>query len=448
MTATRPSVGLLRQPGPPALAPGARDMPGSAPAGHSAPSGLAEGRVTPAAAVGRKRVMLFANTDWYLYNFRRSLATALRDAGHDVLLVSPPGDYGPQLEARGLRWIPAPMDRRSLNPLKELALVDWLRRLILREQVDLVHGFTIKCAIYGSMAARLSRRAVRVNAVAGMGYVFTSDAPKARVLRPIVRSLMRAALDGPGSRLILQNPDDVALFARAHIVDPERVRLIKGSGVDCARFSPSAGRPRRPSEAAGASGDARPSDLRGQRFRVLLPARLLWDKGLAEYVEAARMLKAAGREIDFLIAGEPDRCNPASVPEATVHGWVEAGLVQWLGQVRDMPALFGAVDAVALPSYREGLPKGLIEAAASQLPLVTTNVPGCREVVEDGVDGLLVPARDAPALARAIARLQDDPLLRERLARGARARAVAEFDERIVIERTMAVYRELLPGIA
>lgn len=380
----------------------------------------------PVSAASPRKVLLFANTEWYLYNFRRSLALALRDAGYEVLLVSPPGPYGEKLRALGFRWIPAPMERRSLNPLRELALVNWLRRLIRAERVEVVHGFTIKCAVYGSLAARLAGVPARVNAVAGMGYVFTSDDLKARLLRPVVRTLMRVALDGRGARLILQNPDDVALFERARLVDSERVRLIPGSGVDCRRFGPEAGRGQ------------------GGRFRVLLAARLLWDKGLAEYVAAARQLRAEGRDIEFLLAGDPDPGNPAAVPEATVRGWVEEGALSWLGHVDDMPALFRSVDAVVLPSYREGLPKGLIEAGACGLPLVTTDVPGCREVVSDGVDGLLVPVKDAAALAGAIATLQDDPGLRARLGAAARAKALAEFDERIVIERTVGVYREVL----
>lgn len=463
------------------------------------------------------KVVLFANTEWYLYNFRRSLAATLRDAGHEVLLVSPPGPYGERLRALGYRWLPAPMQRRSLNPFRELALVWWLRRMFQRERVDLVHGFTIKSAVYGALAARLSGVPARVSSVAGMGYVFTSDAPKARILRPLVRALLRMTLGGRGARLILQNPDDVALFRRERLLRSEAIRLIPSSGVDCGRFSPgpeavpsgpAAGLDRtldsRVPPAPGSGVDEVPGEgldltqgigldhtedslvssapgagvgaglgkgmagvqgvdldtaseggrVRGHgaarepaRFRVLLPARLLWDKGLAEYVEASRLLRAEGRVVDFLLAGDPDPGNPASVPEATVRGWAESGLVQWLGHVDDMPDLFRSVDAVVLPSYREGLPKGLIEAAACGLPLVATDVPGCREVVSDGVEGLLVPVRDARALADAIARLQDAPALRVRLGRDARARALAEYDERIVIRRTLAVYEELLPRV-
>lgn len=375
------------------------------------------------------KVLLFANTDWYLYNFRRSLALELRRAGHDVLLVSPSGPYGERLRGLGFRWVPAPMERRSLNPLRELALVRWLCRLVLQERTDLVHGFTIKCAVYGSLAARLAGVPARVNAVTGMGYVFTSGDLKARILRPVVSTLMRLALDGPGARLILQNLDDVALFCSAGLVSPERVRLIPGSGVDCERFCPS---------------QDNSNHLPSRNLRVLLPARLLWDKGLREYVEAARLLRAQGRAIDFLLAGEPDSGNPAAASEVMLREWVAQGLVTWLGHLDDMPALFRSVDVVVLPSYREGLPKGLIEAGACGLPLVTTDVPGCREVVTDGVDGLLVQVKDSVALAAAIARLHDAPELRTKLGAAARAKALREFDERSVIARTINVYRELV----
>ena len=179
--------------------------------------------------------------------------------------------------------------------------------------------------------------------------------------------------------------------------------------------------------------------------RALLPARLIWDKGLAELIEAARLLRAEGQPIHLLLAGNPDPGNPAAVPEATVRDWVAEGLVEWLGHVEDMPALFRSVDLVVLPTwYGEGLPKGLIEAAACGLPLVTTDMPGCREVVTDGVEGLLVPPRDAKALAVAIGRLAEDPALRARMGKAARAKALAQFDERIVIGQTLEVYRELL----
>jgi glycosyltransferase involved in cell wall biosynthesis len=372
------------------------------------------------------KIVLFANTEWYLYNFRRTLALALQNAGHDVLLLSPPGPYGEKLQECGLRWIPVPMARRSLNPFREMALVLWLHQLMRRESVDLVHGFTIKGAVYGSLAARLAGVSARINGIDGLGYVFASNDLKAQILRPLVRFMLRLALDGKNARLILLNQDDVALFEQVGLVDAALVRMIPGAGVDCKRF---------------ASGGQR---VTGQPLRVLMAARLLWDKGLGEYVASARMLNAQGRQIQFLLAGTPDPGNPKSVPEETVRSWVDEGLIDWLGHVSDMPALLTTVHVVALPSYREGLPTTLTEAAACSLPLITTTVPGCRDVVTHEVDGLLIPVRDAEALAQAIARLDDDPVLAARLGAAARAKALALFEEQIVIKSTMAVYAELI----
>jgi glycosyltransferase involved in cell wall biosynthesis len=373
------------------------------------------------------KIIFFANTDWYLYNFRRALASAARNAGHEVILVSPHGPYGAKLETMGFRWIAVPMERRSLNPLREIAVINWLRKLIRTEDVDLVHGFTIKSAVYGALAARFSGDRAVVSAVAGLGYVFTSRDRRAKLLRPLVRSVMRFAMGGKSARLILQNPDDVALFKEAEIVHPSRISLIRGSGVDCSRFSQCAVR------------------APGEPLRVLLAARLLWDKGLAEYVVAARILKASGRSVRFLLAGSPDPGNPNAVPEATVKAWAEEGLIEWLGHVDDMPALLASIHAMALPTaYGEGVPRSLIAAAACGLALVTTDAPGCREVVTNEVDGLLVPLRNAEALAAAIARFHDDPELAAKMGQAAKAKALREFDERIVIERTLAVYDELL----
>ncbi|MEK4033078.1 glycosyltransferase family 4 protein [Methylocystis sp. IM3] len=371
------------------------------------------------------KCLLFANTDWYLYNFRRSLAAALRAEGHEVLLVSPPGPYGIKLRELGFTWIPAPMERASLNPLRELALIGWLFMLMREERPDVVHGFTIKCAVYGALVGRLAKVG-RINAVAGMGYVFTSDSLKARLLRTPVRVLMRIALGGERARLILQNPDDVQLFHKARIVPSERIRLLRGSGVDCSRFLPGS---------ATASADA--------PLRVVLAARMLWDKGVGEFIEAARILKSQGRRLSFILAGAPDPGNPASIADEQLRAWREEGLVEWLGHVADMPGLMAGADIVVLPSYREGLPKSLIEAAACARPLITTDAPGCREVVTHGLNGLLVPVRDAVSLAEAIARLQDDPVFARRLGEAAREKALAEFDERVVIEQTLAVYHEI-----
>jgi glycosyltransferase involved in cell wall biosynthesis len=317
------------------------------------------------------------------------------------------------------------MKRGSLNPFHEMALLIWLWRLLRDEKADVVHSFTIKGVVYGGLAARCAG-AARVNAVTGMGYVFISDELLMRMLRPILWALLRPALGGVRTRFILQNIDDIALFQETGIASPTRIRLIPGSGVDCLRFLP-------PVETE-----------RGDPLLVVLPARMLWNKGVREFVEAARTLKLQGRRLRFQLAGGPDPGHPASIPESVLLDWEAAGLISWLGHVDNMPALLASADIVVLPSYREGLPKSLIEAAACARPLVTTDAPGCRDVVTDGVDGLLVPVRNVSALAQAIARLQDDPSLARRLGEAARTKALAEYDERRIIARTLDVYHEVL----
>jgi glycosyltransferase involved in cell wall biosynthesis len=376
------------------------------------------------------KAILFANTDWYLFNFRLGLARELRRRGFDILLVSPPGSYGRQLRAEGFRWQPLAMDRGSINPLREALLIGHLVRLYRRERPDIVHHFGIKCAVHGSIAAAVTGVPARVNAVTGMGYVFANEALMARLLRPVVRTLLRLSLSRRHSLLILQNEDDMAGVRQQRIASRRVLRLIRGSGVDTVRFRPAAS-----------------PVLSGQTTRVLLAARLLWDKGIADYVDAARKLRLAGLPIQFLLAGEPDAGNPASIPQAELEAWAVEGVVDLLGHVEDMPALLASVDIAVLPSYREGLPKSLIEAAACALPLITTDVPGCRDAVVDETNGLIVPARNASALAAAIRRLHDNREWARTLGRAARDRAVAEFDETIVISKTLEVYGELMPKL-
>jgi glycosyltransferase involved in cell wall biosynthesis len=376
------------------------------------------------------KFILFANTDWYLYNFRLSTARALQARGVEVVMVSPPGDFGPRFAQHGVRWVPLRMQRASLNPLREAGTMANLVALLRDERPDLLHSFTLKCAVYGALAARAAKVPAYVNAVTGLGYVFASDRMKARVLRPMVSALMRVALGSKRSRVILQNPDDAQAFQSLRLAPPQHIRLIRSSGVDIARFN----------------ADGRDARNDGA-LRVLLAARLLKEKGVHEFADASARLRAEGRDVRFLLAGMPDEGNPSSVTRAQVEQWQAQGLVQWLGHVDDMPALLRDVDVMALPSYyREGVPKSLIEAAACSIAIVTTDLPGCREVVtRDGHDGLHVVPRSAESLAQVLARLDDDRALLQLLGARAREKALADFDERVVIRRTCEVYDELLP---
>jgi glycosyltransferase involved in cell wall biosynthesis len=373
------------------------------------------------------RIALVANTDWYLFNFRRRFAHFLVQQGHTVLLVSPPGNYVKKLQAGGLEWRELRFRRRSLNPFEGLATIRSLKKLTTAERIDLVHGHTLKCAIFSALACRRGSSA-GVGSVAGLGYVFTSADIRARLLRPALRTVLRFSFDSSKFRILVQNEDDLQSLSEAGLIDSSRARLIRGSGIDCDTLRP--------------DGDGLGSGSSG--VRVLLAARLLWDKGISEYVDAARILKARGAAIQFLLAGEPDPGNPASIPPAVVARWKSEKVVECLGHVDDMQTFLKTVDIVVLPSYREGLPRSLTEAAACEIPAITTDVAGCRSVVVHRETGIIVPPKDPTRLAEAIAELASNPELRERMGRAARRRAEQEFDEKIIFAQTLDVYRELL----
>ncbi len=392
------------------------------------------------------KVLFFANTEWYLYNFRLPLARYLREQGHDVVMLSPPGPFVSRLQAAGFRTLTVPMQRRSLNLVRELALLNQIRRIYVQERPDLVHHFTIKCVVYGALVARMTGSAACINAVTGLGHVFTSTELKARLLRLPVRNLLRLALNGPNSRLIVQNPDDAAAFLQAGLIEAHHIRLIRGSGVDTEKFKPfMLGQAQHDGETlTSGKGDTIGQAGEPAFLTILLASRLLWEKGIGEYVAAARQLRNEGMAAKFLLAGDPDPGNPASIPPDQLAKWEREGDISLLGHVDDMSALLVRVDVVVLPtSYGEGVPRSLLEAAACGLPLVATDAPGCREIVEHGINGLLVPPKDATALANAIRQLCLDPAVRQRMGQASRAKALAEFDERIVFEQTLAVYNEL-----
>lgn len=370
------------------------------------------------------KVILFANTDWYLWNFRRELIESIRRHDWEVVLISPPGPYGPEFAARSVRWIALDMHRRSVNPFQQLKTIASLCSIYRRERPDIVHHFTLKSVILGSLAAKFAGIDVCVNAVAGMGFIFSNQSSKTRLLRPFVSLLLKAALSGSYSRVIFQNPDDLKAFTEARVIDASRSKLIRGSGVDTSRFKPGLRVPSR-------------------RCQVLLATRLLWSKGIGDYVAAARTLARAGVPADFLVAGTPDPGSPDSVPLETLEIWRNEGHVCFLGHVRDMDRLLSDVDIVVLPSsYAEGVPRILLEAAACAAAIITTDRPGCREIVEHDVTGILLQPHDPSGLASSLEDLIKDPERRARLGLAARRKAQMEFEESSVVQATIGVYED------
>ena len=365
------------------------------------------------------KVLLFANTDWYLYNFRLSLARALRAHGHEVILLSPPGEYGKLLTQDGFRWIPFPFSR-GINPWAEVTTLLRLMALYLRERPELVHHFTIKCVLYGGIAALCARVRAIVSSVTGLGHVFVTDTPINLFLRWVVSPVFRYVLRR--SHVIFQNPDDLREFLRLGLADEGRCHLVRGSGVDTEYFSPT-DVPRKMGPPT-----------------VLMVGRLLREKGVREFVEAGAIVRETLPAARFLLAGDPDPGNPSSIEERTVEEWRRQGDVTFLGHRSDIRDLTQSADLAVLPSYREGMPRSLLEAAACGLALVASDVPGCREVVAHGVNGLLVPPRDSRRLAEAIVDLLGDRERREAMGKCSRAMACDLFSQEHVTRETLEVY--------
>ena len=369
------------------------------------------------------KVLLVANTGWYLYNFRLPLARSLRELGLEVVFVSPKDAYVARLQNEGFRWVHLEMNRKSLNPLKELAVLARLVRIYSKEQPSACHHFTIKCVLYGTIAAKLAGVRAVVNAVTGLGHVFIADRPLTRLVRPLISFLYRKILTARRVQVVFQNIDDFSEFRDRGLIIPEKTTIIRGSGINLTRFCP------------------RPGPLDGTPCpTVLFASRLIREKGLVEFVDAARMLKLQGYEANFAVAGNLDEGNPSAITQAELDGWVKEGVIDYLGHIDQIEDVLGTASIVVLPSYREGTPRILLEAAAMGKPIVATDVPGCREVVQDGVNGFLVPARDAAGLAEGMQKLIVDEQLRARM--GAKSVIlIQDFKEESVIEATVNVYR-------
>lgn len=370
----------------------------------------------------RPRLVLVVNDAAFFLSHRLPLALGARAAGFDVHVATPRDDAAARIEAAGLPFHAIPLSRRGTSPVSELQTVSSLVALYHRLEPDIVHHVTAKPILYGGLAARIARVPAVVHAVSGLGHVFISSRPRARILQHAIRASYRLATSHPNCAVIFQNEDDRRTFASA--IRTSHVVMIRGSGVDLKQFRPT------------------PLPVDGVPL-VLLPSRLLWDKGVGEFVEAARSLKRAGVHARFVLAGGIDPGNPAAVAPERVDEWVREGVVEWWGMRSDMPEVLAQATLVCLPSYREGMPKSLLEACAAGRPIVTTDVPGCRDVVGGGGHGVLVPARDPVALGNALADLLADKSRLERMAASAIDAATA-FAVEEVLERTLRVYRALL----
>ena len=373
--------------------------------------GISGQRVDPQA------VMVSANTSWNIVNFRADLLDRLVEAGFRPIIVAPPDRYSPILVERGFEFHPLPMDRSGMNPFTDALLLLRYLELLRRTRAAIYISYTIKPNIYGSIAAKLAG-VQSVAVTTGLGYVFIQHSRAAQV----AKRLYRFAFRFPREVWFLNRDDQAAFVEQKLLAHPERARLLHGEGVDLEQFAFTP-LPERPD------------------FRFVLIGRLLWDKGVGEYVQAARRLRERYPRARFQLLGPVGVDNPSAITREEVAAWEQEGVIEYLGEAHDVRPLIADADCIVLPSYREGVPRTLMEASAMGRPIVTTDVPGCREVVADGVNGLLCEVRNADSLATQLARMLDmSHAERRAMAERGRQKVAQEFDERVVVE----TYKDLV----
>lgn len=387
-------------------------LPGSATLPHGQP-----------AATGGMRIAVVANTTWYVYNFRRNLMLHLKEMGHELFAVGPEDRYADLFRQEGIPHISVPFHGAGKNPVRELETLLRLRRIFSEHRIDVVLSYTPKGNIYSAFALAGRDGKLVVN-VSGLGRAFSREGLLARTVQRLYQQAFRRA-----EWVFFQNDEDRSTFIDKRIVSHARSSRLPGSGVDLRRFSGV-------DQATNGSGNAASASP-----AFLFVARLLWDKGIGEYVEAARLVKQRYPEARFRVLGSIDRGGASAVPEETLRSWVEQGLIDYLGACDDVRPHLAAADCVVLPSfYREGVPRSLLEAAAMRRPVITTDAVGCRDTVDDQLTGLLCKPRDSADLAEKICRFIAMPPA-ERVLMGSRAREKMErdFDERIVIDAYSAL---------
>lgn len=367
--------------------------------------------------------MVLNDLDWF-WSHRLPLAKGILDKGYDLHLAVARAEQDGGVRGLGITPHDLPAVARAMNPLAHLRSFLAIASVLRREKPDIVHAVTVRCAFYTALVNLFCGQVPAVYTIAGTGPLFSGQGAKVKTVRAFVVALMRIVFRRPNVRIIFQNNDDKNLLIACGAVSADQVCVIRGSGVDLAQFTAAP----LPEERA-----------------VLLSSRLIVEKGIYDFAEAARLLKARGVNARFQIAGGLEESNPRAVKKSDLERWVADGIVEYLGKRGDMPEVLKSATMVVLPSYyAEGVPKALLEAAATGRPIITCDRPGCREVVEDGVNGFLVPPKNPATLADAIKTLLDHPEKSAAFGRAGRALAESDFAVEQVVAKTLAVYDDLV----
>ena len=371
-----------------------------------------------------KTIIYFVSEDWYFCSHRLPIARKALKDGFKVVVITKVSKHRDVIESEGFELAPIEIKRGGINLFSELKTISTLYSYYKQYNPDIVHHVAIKPVIYGTLVARFICSIKIVNAMAGLGFVFISNKKKVKLLRLFIHRLFRFLFDNKNGQLILQNKDDLDYFTKNKLVKKDQVTIIRGSGVDIKKFIPV-------EECIGIP-------------IVMLASRMLWDKGVGEFVEAAKILKQEGVEARFVLVGKNDSENPASISNSQLNDWNELDTVEWWGDKTGMHKVLAQSSIVCLPSYREGLPKVLLEAASCGRAIIATDVPGCREIVHNGENGILVQLKNANSLASAIKELINNPEKRKIMGIKGRRLVENEFSEEIVVSQTLKVYQELL----
>lgn len=371
-----------------------------------------------------KTILYFVSEDWYFCSHRLPIARKALTEGFKVVVVTRVNKHKDIIESEGFELAPIEIKRGGMNLLSEFKTIFALYSYYKKYNPDIVHHVAIKPVIYGTVVARLIGSIKIVNAMAGMGFVFISNKKRVKLLRFFVHQLFRFLFNNKNIRLILQNKDDLGYFLKNKLVNIDNVAIIRGSGVDIKKFTSA-------------------EKLTGALI-VMLASRMLWDKGVGEFIDAAKILKQEGIRVRFVLIGKNDSENPASIPKEQLNEWHRSGVIEYWGKQTEMHEVLPKASIICLPSYREGLPKVLLEAASCSRPIIATDVPGCREIVHEGENGILVPLKDSSSLASAIKELINNPEKRKSMGINGRRLVENEFSEKIIVSQTLRVYQELL----
>ena len=369
----------------------------------------------------KKKLLFVVNVPWFFLSHRLPIALAAIASGYDVHIATSNGPEIKKIQEQGITVHEVPFTRSSSMPLTELKTLLCLFKIYRNIRPDIVHHVTIKPVLYGSFIANITRIPRVVNAISGLGFVFLATGYLAMLRRSLVKLAYRVAFLKSNTIAIFQNPDDRAQFVNNGLVNQNKTALIRGSGVDLSDFNVV----------------DEPSGLP----IITLLARMLWDKGIGDFVEAARLLKLKGINARFRLVGSIDKGNPNAISLEQIELWCNEGIVEWYGFTNEVKKIISESNIVCLPSYREGLPKALIEAAACGRAVVTTDVPGCNYAIEPNVTGLLVAVRDAESLANALAKLIGDDELRSNMGKAGRLLAEREFTIQKVIDMHLDIYK-------